>query len=246
MKPYGQYEYLHPDELSAIIAQAPIAYVPLGTFEHHGFHLPVSFDAIKAHALCMGAARRTGGAVLPPFFYGTGGGHSGYMWTIIVPESLIRTLLAETLDGLANFGFKTVVVLTGHYPSEQVNMVHSLACEAGDRNPGVRFMGLAEPEITTPLPGDAYGGDHAAQYETSIAWALNPDWVQLERLVPHDPRTTALPTTLVGDESMRDPGHPLYAIYGKDPRQFASRELGEKLVTEITDRLVQLVTAISS
>jgi creatinine amidohydrolase len=233
---------MHPDELAEIIRQCPIAYVPLGTFEHHGFHLPVCLDGIKAHGLCLRTAERTGGVVMPAFYYGTGGGHTGYPWTIMYPEEHLRPLIAATLDGLARFGFRTVVLMTGHYPAEQVNMVHDLAREAGQRSPDVRFIGLTEPEITTPVPGDAYPGDHAAQYETSIAWALEPEWVQLERLISHGPEA-ALPDTPVDSTPMRDPLHPLFAIYGKDPRQYASRELGERLVNEIVDRLAKMVTA---
>ena len=70
-----------------VLAEAPVAFVPLGTFEHHGWHLPVCFDGIKAHALCERVAQRTGGTVLPTFFYGTGGGHVGYKWTLMLPEN---------------------------------------------------------------------------------------------------------------------------------------------------------------
>ncbi len=242
-KPHGRMELMSPDELEQVLAEAPVAFVPLGTYEHHGWHLPVCFDGIKTHSLCSRVAQRTGGTVLPTFFYGTGGGHVGYKWTLIRPESEITPLIAATLDHLACQGFKVVVLLTGHYPHEQVNMVHRLAAEAQSRHPGVRFIGLTEPEITTPEPGDAYGGDHAAKYETSIALALDPAWVQLDRLTPdRDPEQVTLPDTPHKDASTHDPVHPLYAIHGQDPREKASRELGEKLVNEIVTRLAEMVT----
>ena len=188
-------EEMSPDELERVLRGAPIAFVPLGTFEHHGWHLPVCFDGIKAHALCERVAQRTGGTVLPTFFYGTGGGHVGYKWTLMLPESQIAPLIEATLDHLARQGFKVVVVLTGHYPKEQVDMVHRLAREAQDRHPHVRFIGLTEPEVTTPQPGDPACGDHAAKYETSLALALNPDWVHLDRLTAgRDPTQVTLPT----------------------------------------------------
>jgi creatinine amidohydrolase len=235
-------EEMTPDDLEAVLDAAPVAFVPLGTYEHHGWHLPIGFDAIKAHALSERVAQRTGGAVLPTFFYGTGGGHVTYKWTIILPEERIRPILQATLDRLASFGFKAVVILTGHYPREQVDMAHRLAEEAARRNPGTRYIGLSEAEVTTPLPGDTRRGDHAAKYETSIALALNPDWVKLHHLTPdHDPDRVTLPDTPRNDRPTHDPTHPLYAIYGDDPRETASEAIGRKLVEEIVRRLCEKV-----
>jgi creatinine amidohydrolase/Fe(II)-dependent formamide hydrolase-like protein len=134
------------------------------------------------------------------------------------------------------------VVLTGHYPGEQVDMVHRLASDAQERNPGVRFIGLSEPEVTTPLDGDRRGGDHAAKYETSLAMALHPPWARLDRLTEgRDPAAVTVPGTPTGDTPVRDPTHPLYAISGQDPRETASREIGEKLISEIVSRLAAMV-----
>jgi creatinine amidohydrolase len=241
-KPHGRMEEMRPDDLEKVLAEAPVALVPLGTFEHHGWHLPVCFDAIKAHALCERVAERTGGAVLPAFYYGTGGGHVGYKWTLILPENQIAPILEATLDHLAAQGFKVVVVLTGHYPKEQVDMAHRLAREAQTRHPQVRFIGLTEPEVTTRQPGDPGSGDHAAKYETSIALALNPAWVRLDSLTEgRDPAQVTLPSTPKRDAPTHDPKHPLYAIHGQDPRRTASKELGEKLVEEIVSRLAAMV-----
>lgn len=241
-KPHGRMDQMRPDELEKVLAEAPVAFVPLGTFEHHGWHLPVCFDGIKAHALCERVAERTGGAVLPTFFYGTGGGHVGYKWTLILPDKQITPILEATLDHLAAQGFKVVVILTGHYPKEQVDMVHRLAKEAQARHPKVRFIGLTEPEATTAQPGDPAAGDHAAKYETSIAMALNPAWVEMEALsAGRDPAKVTLPTTLRKDITTHNAKRPLYAIYGQDPRTTASKELGEKLVNEIVARLAAKV-----
>ncbi len=240
--PWGLMEKMRPDDLEEVIEKAPVAFVPLGTFEHHGWHLPVCFDGIKAHALCERVAKETGGAVLPTFFYGTGGGHVNYKWTIILPEEQIRPILATTLDQLSRFGFKAVVILTGHYPREQVDMVHELAEEAAKRNPGTRYIGLAEREITTPLPGDNRSGDHAGKYETSIAMELKPDWVRLDYLTPdHDPKQVTMPNRTRTERPTHDPKNPLYAIYGQDPRNHASPAAGKKVVAEIVRRLAEKV-----
>jgi creatinine amidohydrolase len=237
-KPFGRMEEMTPDELEEVLTKAPVAFVPLGTFEHHGWHLPVCFDGIKAHALCERVAQRTGGTVLPTFFYGTGGGHVGYKWTLMLPEAQIAPLIEKTLDHLARQGFKVVVLLTGHYPQEQVDMVHRLARDAQERHPRVRFIGLTEPEVTTAEPGDPASGDHAAKYETSLAQTLNRDWVHLDRLTAgRDPAQVTLPDTPKKDAPTHDPTHALYAIHGQDPRTKASKELGDKLLAEIVSRL---------
>lgn len=241
-RPHGRMEEMHPDELEKVLAEAPVAFVPLGTFEHHGWHLPVCYDGIKAHALCERVAARTGGAVLPTFFYGTGGGHAAYKWSLILPEKRITPIIEATLDHLAAQGFKVVVVLTGHYPPEQVKMVHRLTGEAQARHPKVRFIGLAEADVTTAEPGDSAPGDHAGKYETSIAMALNPAWARIDMLTPgRDPAKVTLPGTPRKDAPMQDPREPLYAIYAEAPPATASKELGEKLVNEIVSRLAEKV-----
>lgn len=244
--PFVRMELARPDDLEAVLDAAPIAYVPLGTYEHHGWHLPVCFDGIKAHALCLRTAARTGGAVLPPLFYGTGGGHLGFKWTIMPDEARVAPLLAETIDALASFGFTTVVLLTGHYPGEQVRMVRTLAEDAQARHPGLRCLGLPEHELCTPDGDDPFPGDHAAKYETSLALALDPEWVRLDRLTPgrspQRARTAATPHAGPIGGAFYDPEDPLYAIAGKDPRTHASRELGERLVEEIVAKLAARVT----
>lgn len=239
---WGLMEQMRPDQLEAVLEEAPIAFVPLGTYEHHGWHLPVGFDAIKVYAISQRVAQRTGGVVLPPFFYGTGGGHVDYKWTVILPEEQIRPIIETTLDHLSRFGVRVVVILTGHYPREQVEMVHTLAEEAASRNPHTQYIGLSEAEVTTPLPGDTRRGDHAAKYETSIALALNPAWVRLESLREgRDPDQVTTPQTPRRPTPTHDPTHPLYAIYGQDPREHASSEAGRVIVAGIVDRLAEKI-----
>lgn len=106
----------------------------------------------------------------------------------------------------------------------------------------MRFIGLTEPEVTTAEPGDPASGDHAAKYETSIAMALNPAWVRIDALTAgRDPAAATLPATPRRDVPTHDPQHPLYAIYGQDPRTAASKELGEEIVAEIVSRLAAQV-----
>jgi len=59
------YERLTPDAFLRAVEHAPIAYLPLGTLEYHGPHLPVGSDMLQPLGLYGELARRVGGVVLP-------------------------------------------------------------------------------------------------------------------------------------------------------------------------------------
>jgi len=214
-----RYEEMLPDELREVIAAAPVAYVPLGSLEWHGYHLPVGNDAIKVHEICLRAAQVTGGAVLPPLFAGVGGGHKEYFASIMVEEEWIEPLLERQFDRLAAHGFRVIVAITGHYPGEQVQMVRRAAAAHMARPQAAKVIALPEYEA---FPGDPRRGDHAAQWETSILWHLRPELVEMVRL----------------SDGREDP---LYGIFGNDPREHASAELGRETVEGIIEGLTALV-----
>ena len=55
------YEELTPTEFRARLAEAPIAYLPLGTLEWHGEHLPLGSDGIQARGFFVELAHQVGG-----------------------------------------------------------------------------------------------------------------------------------------------------------------------------------------
>ena len=64
------YERLTPSEFQDRLKKAPIAYLPLGTLEWHGAHLPLGSDSLQSQAFFIKLARLAGGIVLPPLFLG--------------------------------------------------------------------------------------------------------------------------------------------------------------------------------
>jgi creatinine amidohydrolase len=71
-----QWERMLPAEFRAAVDALPVAFLPLGTVEWHGEHNALGLDALKAHALCVEAAKRAGGGVVhPPLYGGMGGLH---------------------------------------------------------------------------------------------------------------------------------------------------------------------------
>jgi len=64
------YAELTPKEFRARLAAAPIAYLPLGTLEWHGEHLPLGADGIQSQGFFLRLAAQADGIVLPMLFVG--------------------------------------------------------------------------------------------------------------------------------------------------------------------------------
>ena len=65
-----QYEEMLPHEFMAALASFPVAYVPVGSLEWHGCHLPYGVDTFLARGILIKVARKFGGIVVPPIYWG--------------------------------------------------------------------------------------------------------------------------------------------------------------------------------
>ena len=59
------YEELRPEEFIERINNFPVAYLPLGTLEWHGMHLPLGADGLQSKGVFKRLADEIGGIVLP-------------------------------------------------------------------------------------------------------------------------------------------------------------------------------------
>jgi creatinine amidohydrolase len=213
-----QFERMLPHQMEAALAACATALVPLGTLEWHGVQNALGLDAIKAHALCVRAAQRGGGVVLPPVFGGVGGVDQPYT-VVMEPEPTFHSRLLEpwlsVLCGeLKRVGFRAIIVVTGHYGASQQMIVRETAVRETQR--------LAVPVLGTPeywLALDAgYLGDHGGFFETSLLMALIPGLTDLSQLTGEPP---------------------FQGIGGGDARQ-ATAEEGERISEVIVARLATL------
>jgi creatinine amidohydrolase len=62
--------HLHPREFRARRDACAVAWLPIGTIEWHGKHLPLGSDGILAEAICTLGAREIGGVAFPTMYYG--------------------------------------------------------------------------------------------------------------------------------------------------------------------------------
>ncbi|MCX6362158.1 MAG: creatininase family protein [Armatimonadetes bacterium] len=219
--PEVRLEHLRPREIEAAMKACPTLYMPIGTVEWHGVHNVVGLDAVKAHHLCVRAARQGGGLVAPALFGGVGGLDEPHTFVMEPENDIHSVLLRAWLDRLcreaARQGFKAIIILTGHYGAAQQMVVRGTAVQAG-RALGIPVLGT--PEYVLALDA-GYMGDHAAWGETSLMMHLDPASVDLTRL--------------------GEPPHK--GVGGRDPRE-ATAEEGRRITEVITGRLARVGAAM--
>jgi len=235
-----QCEMLLPSELRDALAKRPVGYLPLGAIEWHCEHLPVGLDALTAHGICLRAATRDGGLVLPPLYYGTGGEHGAYPWTIMMDdEREIAALLRKTLARMQDFGFRIAVLFSGHFAPTQIEMVERLASEWNAQQGAMKVHGVA----VSSVEGLPLAPDHAAIFETTLLAELWPSRVRTDLLPPM--ADAPLPESESWNRATRhDPKHPLYGIFGPDPRGFDASS-APRMIDAAADWLVRKVAGMT-
>jgi creatinine amidohydrolase len=213
-----QLELLRPGQIAQEMARCPRIWMPLGTIEYHSLHLPVGLDGLQAHGLCLDAADLAGGLVYPPLWWGTGGGHGAYPWTVMMPGAEeIAAILRFTLMRLMQMGVRQVVLFTGHFADEQLAMIRSVASDWNATGGALTVLALGvNGNPGTPLPPD-----HAGQFETTLLAAYHAERVDLSLLPP--PRPGEAEEDPFGPQR-HDPAHSLHGIFGADPRDYSAKD----------------------
>ena len=216
-RPSGFYSDLRPIEIEAILAKAPIAYVPWGALEWHSQHAPIGLDSVKAEGICKVLAEETGGVVLPaiPMGVNTIKPFKGFPHSIDISAELASKVAEEFCIQLADEGFKVVILFTGHYPPEQIDALQVGADRAAATIESTHFEVWADLHFL----GDDFQADHAGATETSFQMHFAPGSVDVSALPDR-------PVTLDDD-----------GITGGDPRE-ASAERGAKQLKVVVERAV--------
>ena len=224
---YLEYMLTKPNELTAYIKETPIAYIPFGALEWHGDHMILGVDSLKSTFLCKKCAETTGGVLFPCVNWGAFD-TMNFPFTFHFKKKALIGITMNMMKQLYNMGFRVVILLTGHYPGSQVSNVKKAAQRFTKKYKakGGFALGIPEQALISDL---GYLGDHAAHWETSIMMAIDPQFVDLNRLTPN----------LTYSERCARHG-----VMGKDPLVHASSELGQKAIDENVKRLSKAIQEV--
>jgi creatinine amidohydrolase len=237
--------YLRPSQFRERVNQLPVAYLPLGTLEWHGEHLPLGSDALQSMELFREIARDIGGIVLPPLFLGpdtilyeeNGDWYNGM--DIVSRDGKGNRLPPQKFEGSAYWMSKPLFIQTmeqilsnlkrcdiqllvahGHGPSTGIVRTYMSEWE---KQYGIKVMHIWKHDNSDIIPdGFGYQVDHAATNETSIVWHYYPQYVDMSAL-PANPEDWPL------------------GVSGRDPRIHASKEHGKAIADFNKERVIKMI-----
>jgi creatinine amidohydrolase len=224
-----------------------ILILPVGAIEQHGPHLPLTVDAVIPVHIASLLVKRVNGFVAPAIFYGarslphTGDGHS-FPGTIHVGGGIFTEYLKDVIAGYVSAGFRSIVILNGHYENETFLFEALELCREKNRLEGARIVALGwwslvPQALLEKLFGDRFPGwhaEHASACETSLMLYFRKDLVGPERVDNAAPPRAGIYVFPAGPGKLSNRG-----VLGTT--SCASAEIGQALCEEICAQLEKVV-----
>lgn len=163
-----------------------LAILPIGSFEQHGSHLPLSTDNDEVAAIAGEVARETGAFLLPVQPISVCYEHHGRIGSLHFSASVFFRFLVAAGENLARQGFTKMVYLCGH---GGVFVLEPAIEHVNAHCPGIHAVHL-------PAFGDLWGDDsrltdrrgiHAGEMETALMLHLHPKRVDMAKAVDFIP-----------------------------------------------------------
>jgi creatinine amidohydrolase len=240
------FERLHTENIRAVAKDA-ILLLPVGGVEQHGPHLPLTVDTeipIRIGALL---AEKINLILAPAVAYGarslpqSGGGHC-FPGTINVRGSVLTEYLKDVIAGYIATGFRSMVILNGHYENESFIFEAIELCREEGRLEGAKIIAtgwwsLVPDALLDKLFGGKFPGwhtEHASVCETSLMLHFRGDLVGPTRVDNATPQRSGI------------------YLYPAEPSKFSNRgvlgssspataEIGRALCDEICSQLISLI-----
>jgi creatinine amidohydrolase len=158
---------------------ARVAVLPIGSFEQHGDHLPLTTDTLVACAITDRIATAYDLFALPPVTVSCSHEHEGFAGTVSISPATLGAVIHDIRDSLARSGISRLVLVNGHGGNyllsnlvQQANVTDPTMALFPQRHDFLRARENARME--TGISEDMHGGE----WETSILLHVCPDVVR--------------------------------------------------------------------
>ena len=242
----SEFEKLKSENVRAEAGQG-ILILPVGTVEQHGPHLPLTVDIEIPVRIASRVVETVHGFVAPAISYGArslpqSGGSPGLLGTIRVRGNVLTEYLKDVIAGYIGMGFRSVIVLNGHYENESFLFEALELCREEGRLEGANVVALSwwslvPQTLLEKLFGDRFPGwhaEHASLCETSLMLHLRKDLVGVERVDNATPPRAGIYAFPIEGSKISNRG-----VLGNS--SVSSAEVGQALFEEICAQLVNVI-----
>lgn len=166
-------------------ARARVAILPVGSFEQHGAHLPLTTDTLIACAIAEAVANAYELFLLPPITVSCSHEHAGWPGTVSISAGTLHHLVNDIVASLRRSGVPKCVLVNGHGGNYVLsNVVQELSVDGPDAAlfPGRDDWNTARADAG--LTSDGHEDMHAGEIETSLLLHVAPEVVRPEQVAP--------------------------------------------------------------
>jgi creatinine amidohydrolase len=177
---------LNSIEVENLLAcEAPL-FIPTGTLEAHGRHLPVGTDTLCAEKFSEELAIHFEGAVAPSIEYGVTNSLAQTAPASFFNESLYEEFVQTILTNFIRHGFKTIIVVNGHGGNmEPLKRIARKIVRHHRVALGFIHWWLLSEKFVEPIFKTGPGG-HAAIEETAAMLHFHPTLVDPDNYKPEN------------------------------------------------------------
>ena len=158
---------------------APVALLPVGSFEQHGNYLPLATDTIVASVIAQQLAQQYRAFVLPPVTISCSHEHAAWRGTVSISARTLHGVVTDIAESLVASGVGRLVLVSGHGGNY---VLGNIAQEASVSGPRIAVFPQGEEwhqaRSDAELETDGHEDMHAGELETSILLAFCPEVVR--------------------------------------------------------------------
>ena len=211
---------------------------PFGTVEEHGRHLPLNTDTLIVYEILKRLIKKRKVFLAPPVYYGVCTSTNQHPGTISISAETLRRLTLDLVKNAYNKGLRNFILISGHGGGLHMYAIKEVAEILIEELKGAKIAVISPYDLLrkelselAETPNDS----HAGEIETSLVLALAPELVK-GRSKEEYPK---MPKPFVVRNKLRYWRGGVWGNPGK-----ASREKGEKAITLIINKVVDVIDMI--
>lgn len=219
---------------------AKVAVLPIGSFEQHGDHLPLTTDTLVACIIAERVASAYDLFLLPPVTISCSHEHAGFVGTVSISSRTLLAMVDDIRCSLEQSGVSRLVIVNGHGGNY---LLSNAVQESNVSGPRVALFpgrddfisARSRAEMITTVSEDMHGGE----WETSILLHTMPELVR-STYTENDHHATSRPHLLI--TGLR--GYANKGIVGKP--SVATAEKGKIALESLTDRFADVLQVLAA